>query len=942
MKKIYLLLPIIIISISVNSFAGNNSKRTFRLASNIKSTDYFPGKIIVKIKPEYRSACSRSAVTILSLSRLMASLQTAAIEKKFPLHQPPVQQRNSNGQPLVDISLIYKLSYNASIPVEKAINILLQDQSVEYAEPEYTAQLFYTPNDTGIANEYQLVNIHAFQGWDISKGDTSIVIGITDTGTDTDHPDLVNQVKYNYADPINGIDDDGDGYVDNFAGWDLGDNDNDPIISIVHGSFVAGCAAAQPDNITGIAGSGFFCKYLPVKISSGSVLTKPYEGIVYAADHGCQIINCSWGSVGGGQFGQDIIDYATINQNRLVVCAAGNNNNDDPFFPASYKYVLSVTGTNSADVKWTGSSFGTNIDVSAPGEAVYSTIFDNYWSFSSGTSFASPIVAGLAGIVMWHFPAFTPLQVAEQLRATSDDIDGIPGNATYTHALGKGRVNLFRALTENAKSVRMIDINITDGNDNAFTANDTLSISGEITNWLDPVTNLNITLTCNSPDITIINGTVSVASMATLASTNNNSNPFTVSISPTIPLNSEVRFTLTYTDAGGYSDFQCFDLVLNVDYINILVNNVGTSITSKGRIGFNQSGQQQGIGFIFNDTNQVLYEGCFLAGINQIQVSDYMWGDNVNDHDFAPQDYVRTIIPSAVSDFDLYSTFNDDSAYTNKLNVLVTQRTFAWSTPADANYIMIVYTIKNNSSVAYDSLYASIYCDYDIGANASQNSAAIDVPLKLGYQWDTQAGGVYAAIKVLGFSPFNGYAVDNDGASGNSVNIYDGFQKAEKYISMSTPRLNAGTTGNGSDASLMVASGPYSINAGDSVQVGFALIAGDSLPVVIDAANAAEIKFLTSVGIPQNPSALAFSLDQNFPNPFSENTIIRFTLPSSENVDLSVYDITGQKVMTVVNQKLSEGKHLYSIESKKLNSGIYYFTLRAGGKVETRKLVKVK
>jgi serine protease len=944
MKKSYAFISVIIfLSVnSFNSFAGNNSGRNFRLAPGLTVSDYFPGKIIIKIKPEYRSSCSRTSLTIASLNGKFSTLQMQSIEKKFPLHQPPAQERNSNGRKLVDISLIYELKYNASIPIEKAINVLLQDESIEYAEPEYRMQLFYTPNDTGVPNEYQLFNIRAFQGWDISKGDTSIVIGITDTGTDTDHPDLVNQVKYNYADPVNGIDDDGDGYVDNFAGWDLGDNDNNPDCSnsLVHGSFTSGCASAQPDNIAGTAGSGFFCKYLPVKISSGNVLTKPYEGIVYAADHGCQVINCSWGGGGAGQYGQDIIDYATINKNRLVVAAAGNNNNDAPFYPASYKNVLSVTGTDSSDVKWSNSSYGSNVDISAPGQSVYSTILDNNWSFSSGTSFSSPIVAGLAGIVMWHYPFFTPLQVAEQLRATSDDIDTIPANAAYMHQLGKGRANLFRALTENAKSVRMTNINITDGNDNAFTANDTLSISGLITNWLDPVTNLNISLTCNSANVTIINGTVPVGNMATLATTNNNSNPFTVSISPAVPLNTQVIFTLTYTDGAGYSDFQCFDLVLNVDYINVLVNNVGTSITSKGRIGFNQPLQQQGIGFLFNDTNQVLYEGCFLAGISATQVSDYMWGDNVNDHDFVPQDYVRTILTNPVSDFDLYSTFNDDSAYANKLNVLVTQRTYAWSTPADANYIMIFYSIKNNSGNTLNSLYASIYCDYDIGANAVQNSAAVDVPLKLGYQWDTQAGGVYAGIKLLGNTPFNCYAVDNDGANG-SFSIYDGFQKSEKYTAMTTPRNAAGTTGLGNDVSLMTSTGPFSLNAGDSIQVAFALLAGDSLPVILAAANAADIKYDAITAVAEN-SPLSFSLDQNYPNPFSQNTVIRFTLAASVNVDLSIYDVTGQKIITVVNEKLSAGKHQFTVDSKKLTSGMYYFTLRAGEKVETRKLVKVK
>lgn len=941
MKKLSTLLLIFIAS---NVIAGNNPGRTFRLAPNLTANDYIPGKIIFKIKPGYRSACNRSSVEVSSLNQKMTLLQTEVVEKKFPNHLPPAQAVNSRGQKQADLSLIYELKYNAQVPVEKAVNILLQDDAIEYAEPQYAIQLLYVPNDTLLSSQYQHINIRSFLGWDISKGDTNIVIGITDTGTDTDHPDLINQVKYNYADPINGIDDDADGYTDNYAGWDLGDSDNDPSCfnSLGHGSFVAGCSSAQTDNITGIAGSGFFCKYLPVKISQGNVLTKAYEGIVYAADHGCQIINCSWGSFGGGQFGQDIVDYATINMNRLVVGAAGNSFNDDPFYPASYKYVFSVTGTNANDEKWANSSYGCTVDVSAPGQSVYSTFYDDGYLASSGTSFSSPIVAGMTGIVMSHLDTLSPLQVAEQLRATCDDIDTVPANAPYIHGLGKGRVNLFRALTEtSSKSVRMTDLAITDNNDDAFAANDTLEIRGNITNWLAPVSGLTMTLTASTPLITIIDGTVNIPSLAELATTDNNSDPFTVSISPSIPLNSKVTFTITYSDAGGYSDFQCFVLVLNVDYINVLINDVGTSITSKGRIGYNAPNQGQGIGFTYNNSSSVLFESSLLIGDSQTRVSDRMFGSpvSVNDTDFVPIEYVREITVNPLSDFDLYSTFNDDGADTNKLDVKVTQRTYAWSTPADAKYIIIYYTYTNNGITTLNNFYSGIYADWDIGAIVN-NRAFTDNALKMGYAHEDIPNGIYVGVKVLGFSSFNCYAVDNDGSNG-SLGIYNGFTKQEKYDAMSTPRALAGTSGAGNDVSLMVASGPYSINAGDSVKVGFALLAGDNLADLQASAAAADIKFNSSIGVPEINS-FGFYFNQNYPNPFSGSSTVSITLPGRTEVKLNVYDAVGKEVLVLENGFLNSGTHTYVLNSRNFSNGIYYLKLIAGEKTETRKFIVAK
>jgi serine protease len=936
MKKIFTLFTILL-SFSLFTLADSNASRSFHLASNITDSDYVHGKIIFKIKPAFRNACETRAVNIPTLQNTFSSLQVSVIEKKFPYHQPPAQLRNERGQALTDLSLIYELQFRAEVSIEKAVTLLLQDESIEYAEPEYVQRLCYVPNDTLLVNEYQLINIHAFQGWDISKGDTNIVVGITDTGTDIDHPDLVNQIKYNYNDTIDGLDNDNDGYTDNYMGWDLGDSDNLPATdAIIHGSFTTGCSSAQPDNITGIAGSGYNCKYLPVKISSGSFLTKAYEGLVYAADHGCRVINASWGSTGAGQYGQDIVNYVTINQNSLIVAAAGNNNNDDPFYPASYKYVLNVAASNANDEKWSGSSYGCTVDVSAPGQQVYSTVVNDAYGASSGTSFASPIVAGLAGIVMSHLSTLTPLQVAEQLRVTCDDIDTVALNAPYMHELGKGRVNLYRALTETtAQSVRMTDIAITDNNDNAFAANDTLRITGKITNWLSAVTNLSLTLTTNSPDVTVLNGTVNVASMATFDSTDNNANPFTVVISPTIPRNTKVMFLITYSADGGYSDFQCFTQVLNVDYINVKINDIYTSITSRGRIGYNAPNQNQGIGVTYNEGPTLLFESSLLIGDTVTRVSDEMFGSpvSVNDTDFVPIEYVRQVIPSVVSDFDLYSTFNDDGAGANKLNIAVAQNTYAWSTPADAKYIVIVYDFKNNSGNPISNFYSGIFADWDIGA-VTNNRAAQDAALKLGYAWENITNGTYVGVKVLGSSPFNCYAVDNDGSNG-SFSIYDGFTKAEKYNAMSTSRASAGQ----GDISVMVASGPYTLAAGDSIRVGFAIIAGDSLAMLQDAAAAADLKF-NHLSVEENsPVSFALSI---FPNPSNGNTAVSFTLPKREYVRMDVIDMTGRVVLTPVDWKMNPGNHLIRIDSKSLAAGSYFVKLTTDENKELKKLVVTK
>ncbi|MCC6690352.1 MAG: S8 family serine peptidase, partial [Bacteroidia bacterium] len=273
--------------------AQKNIKSTtprFQLPENtIEGTDYMSKTIILKVSNTYRSLCSDKDVNYPQLKLLMQELGVKSFGKIYPYEQQPRRMYNERGQKLTDLSLIYEYKYTTATPLQTALNKLAMLGIFDYAEPHVIPKLSYTVNDPSVNTQYHIAKISAPQAWDISKGDTTVIIGITDTGTDPNHPDLKENIKHNYNDPVDGVDNDGDGYIDNFSGWDVAMLDNDPTWQgSAHGVHVSGIAAASTDNSTGVAGVGFNCKFLPVKIAdSGGNLIASYTGIQYAASHGC-------------------------------------------------------------------------------------------------------------------------------------------------------------------------------------------------------------------------------------------------------------------------------------------------------------------------------------------------------------------------------------------------------------------------------------------------------------------------------------------------------------------------------------------------------------------------------------------------------------------------------------------------------------------------------
>lgn len=963
------------------------AKRQFEMPANITQNDYLSKTIVFKLKDQFRNIASKTEVNHALLKMVLDAVGVNTFGKKFPLHQSPETKFNTLGQAFADLSLIYELKYNNNFPIENVINQLLATGIMEFAEPHYAYKIdAFTPNDPSFSSQSSFfARIRATEAWDLtlggSQGTSSVVIGIVDSGTDIDHPDLVSQFKLNTADPINGADDDLDGYIDNYKGYDLagadynnivGDNDADiKGNNNNHGSHVSGCAAAATNNGVGVSGIGFNCKLLPVKCAADNdtrgsggagYIIAGYEGITYAADHGAKIINCSWGGTSGGSYGQTIVDYATINKNCLVVASAGNSNLNEKNYPASFNYVFSVAATNSTtDTKATFSTYHYDVDISTPGNNIYETLYNNSYGSMSGTSMSSPITAGGAGLVQSKFNYTNALQIGQRLKQTSDNHYTTGPNITGTgnpalilkDRLGKGRMNLQRALTDPAApSVVFSNEVVVDHNDNALIAGDSLFITGDFLNYLSPTSNLtaSVTIVSGAANLTVIDNTTSLGVINMLSMVQNTIDPFKFKINAGTPQNTNITFKVTLTD-GTYSDVYYFVVTVNVDYINIAINDVATTITSKGKLGYNLDAQSQGLGFSYLGNN-LMYEAGLMIGTSTSVVSDAFRGSNsaAADADFQSVVMVSRAIPSTFSEFDAHGRFNDAPGAPTQ-NLLVSHSAYAWSTPGNRKYVIVEYVIKNNGTVPLSNLYAGISSDWDIDATtASQNKANYVSAKNLGYVYSTAAGGKFAGIKVLtNTAATKCYHIDNVAGGGGGIDVTDTsnyFSTAEKYTSLSTNRLIAGVTGTtttGTDIIEVVSTGPYFINAGDSATVAFALIAGDDLVDITKSADSAQVHYNgngTVTGILSQTTAKGSVIV--YPNPTSNNLNFMINTSKPAKVEITVVNTLGQTILQEVHENVTNGNNIIKTNVEQLPIGTYFYRVKVDEDLTTGKIMITK
>ena len=338
-----------------------------------------------------------------------------------------------------------------------AMRALATSPDVLWSAPNFYSPLAdprdLVPNDPMYGSQYHHPLMENDDAWDITLGDGSIVIGVTDDGVDIDHEDLIANVWTNSGEtPGDGFDNDSNGYVDDVNGWDFVFDNNDPNPDSSgddHGTHVAGIAGARTDNATGVAGTAGRCTILPLQFfASGQLWTAANiaETFAYSVDNGAQITTTSYninGWVGDPVFTAGL--QYLYDQGGMHFNSAGNGSELNPVRQAFEQTFLTIN-TDSNDVKSSSSNYGIGCDVCAPGSSILATEIGDTYGEKSGTSMASPNAAAVAALIWSQNPSWTREQVAAQLMATADDVDS--ANPGLEGLLGAGRVNSHRALTE--------------------------------------------------------------------------------------------------------------------------------------------------------------------------------------------------------------------------------------------------------------------------------------------------------------------------------------------------------------------------------------------------------------------------------------------------------------------------------------------------------------
>jgi subtilisin family serine protease/photosystem II stability/assembly factor-like uncharacterized protein len=498
----------------------------------------------------------------------------------------------SSQEDIFGVGRIYEITYSADKDPYEVCKELIKNPDVEYAVPVFKRYIYsFTPNDPQFSSQWALAKIKATDAWDITKGDTSIVIAIVDNGTDWQHVDLKANIWNNTGEiPNNGIDDDSNGKIDDIHGWDFVGNatgtdisqgnwreDNDPKNpSQYHGTHTAGIAGAVVNNMTGVAGIGFNCRIMPLKcatdVSGYNGIYRGYAAILYAAQMGAEIISCSWGGPGFSPAEQDIINQVTA-MGSLVVAAAGNDGKNVDimqFYPGNYTNVLNVGSTASDDKAASSSNYGSRVTVYAPGENILSTYPNNAYNTISGTSMACPLAAGLAGLVKSIHPDWKPEQIIQQLRVTCDNVI-VPTNQAYRY-LYWGRINALKAVQSNnadypgnnVPGLKIFSMALT-GTD-ALRNYDPVNIRLSLKNYLTKADSVNVSIQPISKFVSVSQKDFRIYNLGTNDTANIDLGVQLLINNPWFKGKAEIQITFTTT---GYTDIQKIDIPIDLPSNNV-------------------------------------------------------------------------------------------------------------------------------------------------------------------------------------------------------------------------------------------------------------------------------------------------------------------------------------------------------------------------------------
>jgi photosystem II stability/assembly factor-like uncharacterized protein len=967
--------------------------------------EVIPGVLVIKFMPWVHVDAATGRTTHSAIERHLQEEGILSLRKALPFIPQPSLQQIAEGA--VDLSRVYFAEIPHAADPRQIASRLSTVEGIEYAEPKFMSYIRDIPNDPLLPNQTSYFTLmNTFNGWTIAKGSSSVPIAVVDGGTYWQHEDLQPNMRINSPEDINhngrydpgpppggdedGIDQDSNGFTDDVIGWNFANNTGNPRgltstpNSAAHGTATASHFGARTDNGIGMAGSSWNCSMIAICAASpttDNAIAYGYEGIAYAYANGAKVINCSWGRTGGfSAFEQDVINAAT-QAGALVVCAAGNglNNNGvgksndlQPDYPPNYKNVLAVGATSStSDGRASFSNYGRTVPVFAPGVNIYSAFNGGgYGNGGSGTSYSSPLVAGLAGIIKSQRPALTPRQIALQIKTTCDSIDG--ANPSLAGNLGRGRVNFARALSESHAGIEILSADIrTPSGRTLFLQNDTILLTLTVQNILfAAASNLVFTGTSSDASVSVLQGTVNAGTLApgqqatlaplmfrvgTLTSSRDvalrlnwvsNTNErdswaYKITVFPTVP-QWETQASPTTTTL--YS-------VKAVD-ANIAWAAGGNGTATAPVVVRTTNGGQVWTNVTGNLSNQDLY--CIFAlDANRAWVgtgSGKIFATTNGGASWAEQVYPGTqspfingiwIFPNGVG----YAEGDPASSPAGRFNVLKTTN-FGQSWAHLTNE-----PVGSSSEYGYNN---SFWCT-DVnriwfGTNASRIWRTTDG----GATWLSSASGATDSYAVSFKDNNNGLVAHSTGTVRLST---DGGATWNTTSSPTTSPINGLAYVSGTNFAWLASGAvPYRSTNNSASWTAQSVYPITGTLYHLSFADTSNGWAVTSGGeiIRYRPSGTTnaetnppdvpdrFVLHQNYPNPFNPSTTISYEIAHPALVSLKVFDLLGREVATLVEDVRDAGAYTVSFDASSMSSGVYLYRLKAGAFSQTRRMILLR
>jgi PKD repeat protein len=917
---------------------------------------YVPDRLIVVMKSDagelnvQTSARGVAYVGEPEFDKISSQFSASSIEREFP-----GSERKS-----AELSRYYKISFEAGT-LKEAMDAYAKHPWVERVEPIGIHAMYAAPNDFYYSYQWHLNqasdhDIDAPEAWDIEAGSTSIIVAILDSGTRYYHPDLgglnaspsnpgasrgnmwINNAELNGT---AGVDDDGNGYVDDWIGYDFiqsttncwsgedcNTKDNDPRDFNGHGTHTSGIFGMITNDgygMCGVAGGwgngsqavyGNGVKIMALRMGYsyryqgqeyGVVLMDAAaEAFYYAANNGAKIASCSWGSSNSGGIAAAVTYF--LNAGGIICVAAGNDGAEvSPDYLNGRGDCISVAATDENDNGASFTTYGTWVDICAPGNNIYSTYHDhtdpntNYWAAMSGTSMATPMAAGVVALIWSHNPTWTAAQVTSQLYSSADNIDAYL-SSKYRGKMGHGRINAYNAVNTGPPPPPVAQFSGSPTSGTApLTVNFTDQSTGSITSW----------------SWTFGDGGTSTAQ--------NPSHQYTSAGTYTV--------SLTVTGPGG-SDGETKNNYITVNpCVAPTANFVGspTSGTAPLTVSFTDqsTGSPTSWSWNFGDggTSTAQNPSHVYSGAGTFTVTLTVTNSCGSDGE-TKTNYITVTAPSQQCD-----DFSDGNIgdWGNKLGT--------WT--ATGGYM------KGNSNTT-DARTTSPFGTFgttSINCNIRMNTGRTSRIARIVF--------AYQNANTYRFAEFDDVA--------NTVKIYDrtsgrNSQKASASVSMSSGVWYTVTVTIASGGTVTILSGSTTLltyNFGNVVTgligVGFNksntdfddFCVGGSLSSFTSLEHEA-MKLSADKIMPED-----FTLSQNYPNPFNLSTNLSFYLPVESEVEFSIYNLLGEKVKTLVKGVLEAGSHTVTWNGTnesgaEVASGVYFYRLSSGTNAITKKMSLLK